>query len=119
MVIRAADGNISFTDILPKRHLFGPMKTARDSGVFAVEIRRLRGATIPTLDMYAFPAADQIAVYSLNEKKRIFTIKVKGSSPWPPWTFVVTRYALSPDGSLLAVLSNDSVKVYNLLHKTQ
>jgi hypothetical protein len=52
------------------------------------------------------PEVDHIAVYSLKEKRRIFTIRVKGGI-----------YELSPDGSLFATLSNLSngwVRVYKL-----
>lgn len=115
MAVRAMDGKLLMTDSLPKRHQFWPVAEARDSARFAVETTRMRGLTIPSLDMYAFPSADQLAVYSLKEKRKIFAIKLKGASPWPiDWRVPENECALSPDGSLLAILSNDSVRVYKL-----
>ena len=97
------------TDSLPKGHRFRTWNTtdARDSTNFAFETTRL--ALIPTLSFEAAFArdvvADQMAVYSLKEKRRIFTIKVREEDD---------DCALSPDGSLFATLSNGWARVYKL-----
>lgn len=107
-------GRLLFTDTLPKRYLFFSTTTARDSERFAVEISHLRGLTVPNLDMYAFGSPYQLRVYSLKRQESIFAVKLKGMSPWTPWKIVLNSFALSPDGSLLAILTNDSVRVYEL-----
>ena len=111
MEVRTMDGKLLMTDSLPKGHGFETWtaKDARDSTIFAVETTHLTlqltlAAEIP-LPTHS-PEVDHIAVYSLKEKRRIFTIRVKGGI-----------YELSPDGSLFATLSNLSngwVRVYKL-----
>lgn len=49
----------------------------------------------------------QVAVYDLNLRKRVFTVNVE---PLPQKDF---DFALSPDGSLLAVLNDGDVSVYS------
>jgi hypothetical protein len=105
------DGKLLFEDMLPKRHGFWPGATARDSDRFAVLKTRLRGLTIPSLDIYdASPSLDELSVYSVEEQRTIFTVRPMGTSPWTPWP----SYALSPDGSLLAISSRVSMEVYKL-----
>lgn len=114
MAILNIDGKLLFTDTPPQQHFFSSLAaTARDCGRFAAEIGRMRGLTIPGFDMYAFQSADQLRVYSLEKQGSIFAVKVKGTSPWIPKT-VLNSFSLSPDGSLLAILTNDSVRIYKL-----
>lgn len=116
MEFRSSDGKTLATDTLPKKYFFMPLgTTARDKGRFAVLVGRMRGLTIPSLDMYAFASGEQVAVYDIRTAKRVFTVGVKGPSPWPTawWPFYM-RFALSPNGSLLAILSNGSLSVYQL-----
>jgi hypothetical protein len=107
LVVRTIDGKLLMTDDLPKKREFRPLtaEDARDSTIFAVETVRLTGVEgmpfFPIIPMFHMPVPDQIAVYSLKEKRRIFSIRVKGGTRW------VGRYELSPDGSLFATLSND------------
>jgi len=114
LVVRTIDGKLLMTDDLPKKREFVPLtaKDARDSTIFAVETVRLTGLEgmplFPIIPMFHMPVPDQIAVYSLKEKRRIFSIRVKGG------TWGVGRYELSPDGSLFATLSNGWVRVYKL-----
>jgi len=109
MEVRTMDGKLLMTDSLPKGHWFQTWtaKDARGSTIFAVETTHLTwqltlAAEIP-LPAHS-PEVDQILVYSLKEKRRIFTIKAR-------WT---DECELSPDGSLFATLSNGWVRVYKL-----
>jgi hypothetical protein len=114
LVVRTIDGKPLMTDDLPKKHKFYPLtaKDARDSTIFAVETLRLTGVEgvpfFPIIPMFHMPVPDQIAVYSLKEKRRIFSIKVKGGY------LGVGKYELSPDGSLFATESNGWLRVYKL-----
>jgi hypothetical protein len=64
--------------------------------------------------MYAFPSDDEVTVYSLLERKAIYARKVKGTSPWPPFTEHHNRLAISSDGTLLAIFDDGILSVYNL-----
>ena len=78
---------------------------------------RLRGLRIDTLDMYPFQSEDRVIVYSIPQRGAIFIVKVKGISPWPTLTrshLVWNRIALSPDGQLLGIVSDEGVRVYAL-----
>jgi hypothetical protein len=75
---------------------------------------KMRGVTYEFLDMYAFPSDDHVTVYSLVEGKAIYARKVKGTSPWPPFTEHRNRLAISSDGALLAVFDDGILSVYHL-----
>lgn len=115
MEVRTIDGKLLMTDDLPKGQGLVPLTVvyARESTIFAVETTRVTlqlttvGETPIPMPMH-LPSPYQIAVYSLKEKRRIFSLKVKGGT-WGAGT-----YELSPDGSLFATLSNGWVRVYKL-----
>jgi hypothetical protein len=75
---------------------------------------RFRGIRSEPLDMYPFTANDQASVYSIKDRRGIFSIKLKGTSPWTPWDIHDNYLALSPDGTSLAVLSDGVLKLYQL-----
>lgn len=108
MEVRTIDGKLLMTDTLPKKQGFAPTTAAeaRDSTIFAVETTRLtlQIEAIPIPVPMHLPSGYQIAVYNLKENRRIFAIKTGG----------IYQYALSPDGSLFATLSNGWVRVYKL-----
>jgi hypothetical protein len=110
MAVRTTDGKLLMTDDLPKGQGLVPWTAvdARDSTIFAVETTRVTlqvttPETLIPIPMH-LPSPYQIAVYSLKEKRRIFAIKAGE----------LYQYALSPDGSLFATLSNGWVRVYKL-----
>lgn len=78
---------------------------------FAVILGRMRGLRSEPLDMYPFPSDDRVMVYSLIQRSSIFGLKVRGISPWYP-NATWNRIALSPDGLLLGIVSNEGVRVY-------
>lgn len=106
-----------FRQKVPKAGLFfySWPKSAISAGGerFAVILDKSRGLRSEPLDMYPFPADDRVMVYSLLQRAAIFGVKVKGQSPWSPnsaWNTI----ALSPDGLLLGIASNEGVRVYAL-----
>jgi hypothetical protein len=111
MAIHSVDGKLLMTDSLQKGHGFQNwnVANARDSMNFAFETDH--SPLLPTLAFETgfvrvpVPVPDHLAVYSLNEKRMIFTIKLRG---------IDDQYALSPDGSLSATLSNGWVRVYKV-----
>ncbi|MGH9773751.1 MAG: YncE family protein [Candidatus Acidiferrales bacterium] len=107
------EGKMLFTESLPKGHMWGSVTTSRDGHYFAIEQDRMRGLTIPTLDMYAFGSADQLVIYSLSNQAEVFRVKVQGVSPWYPKP-LFQQYALSPDGSLVAMITKGVVTTYRV-----
>jgi len=79
----------------------------------AVILDRMKGPRNDFLDVYPYPANDRVMVYDLHQRSAVFSVKVKGPSPWDPndhWN----RIAISPDGLLLGIVSNEGVEVYAL-----
>jgi hypothetical protein len=114
MAVANVDGTLLFRVILEKHRSFGSTLASSGGERFAVREDRQRGITWPGLDMYAFPSNDRVVVYSVPDRRAIYAVKVKGTSPWPPWEPHVNQLALSPDGTLLAVVSDEILKVYRL-----
>jgi hypothetical protein len=105
--LTAPDAKLHFSQLIPSR-----------GDRFAMIVDRMRGLRSEPLDMYPFPAADRVLVYSVPDQRPIFSVKVKGQSPWFPnhaWNSI----ALSPDGELLGIVSNDGVRVYALPSKQE
>jgi hypothetical protein len=80
---------------------------------FALIENKNRGSNNAALDMYFF-SNDRAVVYSIAERRAIYAVKIKGDSLWTPWKTHRNTLAVSPDGSLLAVLDGASLKVYRL-----
>ena len=57
---------------------------------------------------------DHVVVYDLGEKKAIYTRKLNGGSPWIPPFELRNRVALSADGTLLAILGDGIIEIYQL-----
>src|SRR5216684_4426486 len=53
-------------------------------------------------------------VYGIKDRRNIFSLKMKGTSPWTPWDVHDNYLALSPNGTHLAVLSDGVLKIYPL-----
>ncbi len=97
---------------LPEGRCWGGIITTSPGGqYFGVPEERLRGIKNETLDMYPFPSPEQFVVYRLPDIERIFRVKVEGISPWFPKQ-LVQKYALSPDGGRVAVMSNGVIRAY-------
>lgn len=119
MTVVNTDGSVLFQSRLPKSRSYGwgaldESSVSCDGERFAVIEDRWRGLESDFLDIYKFLANDEIVVYSIAERRAIYTLKVKGSSPWPPFTNRKTVFAMSPDGSLLAVVTDGVLRIYKL-----
>jgi hypothetical protein len=114
LAVVTTDGNPLFRVNLESRHLIGETAFSSGGQRFAVVQMRMRGVTNEILEMYAFPSDDQVVVYGLPERKAIYARKVKGTSPWPPFTEHRNRLAISSDGRLLAILDDGILSVYQL-----
>lgn len=112
MAVVTVEGALLFRVAL--RNGLGNPATSTGGERFALIESKSRGLTNEALDMYAFPSDDHVVVYSLHERMAIYTRKVKGTSPWSPWVVHRNRLALSPDGTLLAVLDDGMLAVYQL-----
>ena len=117
VIVKTLQGQELFSKTTPEGGLFfsGWSSSATSTGGerFALLIDRIRGLRNEPLDMYPFPANDRVVVYSVTKRGPIFSVRVKGPSPWYPRD-VWNRIALSPDGLLLGIVSNQGVRVYLL-----
>ena len=111
-------GSPLFTQAAPEAHLFFHQLIPSQGERFAMTLDRMRGLRSEPLDMYPFPSSDCVVIYGIPERKAIFSVKVKGQSPWPSFSWypkpVWNSIALSPDGQLLGIVSNEGVRVYSL-----
>jgi hypothetical protein len=118
MEVATVDGTQLFRVELPKKQSVEGAVTSIGGERFAVIEDRERGLTSKPLDIDAFPSNDRAVVYSIPEHRAIYSVKVKGTSPWPPWETHVNQLALSPDGTLLAVITDATLAVYRLPNST-
>jgi hypothetical protein len=108
-----------FIATLPEDSLYVPSwsvaATSTRGERFAVILDRSRGLRSDFFDLYPLQSEDRVVVYSISKRSAIFSLKVKGISPWlyqthAPWNVI----ALSPDGHLLGIVSDEGVGVYLL-----
>ena len=111
VLVATIEGKTLVTMSQPNGRELGSLVTSREDQYFGVVEERLRGLTIEPLDMYAFPSPEQFVVYSLSDMNERFRVKVEGLSPWSPKR-LVQRYAISPDGAFVAVMSNSIIRTY-------
>jgi hypothetical protein len=114
MSVATVDGTQKFQVELPKNRSFGGVATSIGGERFAVIENRQRGVTSAPLDMYAFPSNDRAVVYSITDRRAIYAVRVRGISPWTPWEDHVNQLAVSADGTLLAVITDGTLRVYQL-----
>jgi hypothetical protein len=111
MKVMTLEGPLLFSVNLPKKFSFARITTSTGGKRFACIVAELRGSA--ALDMDS-EFDDHVAVYDLGQKKAIYTRKVRGGSPWIPPFEHRNRIALSPDGTLLAILDHGVIGVYQL-----
>jgi len=107
-------GDVLFQITLPKGHYVLPPVTSAGEQRFAVIEGRLRGLTSEPLDMYPFGSNDRALVYSIKDRRAIFSLKLKGTSPWTPWNIHEHFLDISPDSTSLAMFSDSLLAIYTL-----
>jgi hypothetical protein len=111
MLVVTLEGSILFSVNLPRNFLFERIATSTGGKRFAYIETQLRGSR--ALDMSS-DFDDHVVVYDLAQKKAIYTRKLQGGSPWIPPFEYRNLIALSADGTLLAILHNGIIQVYQL-----
>jgi hypothetical protein len=112
--VATVSGDVLFQITLPKGHYLLPPVTSAGEQRFAIIEGRLRGLRSEPLDMYPFGSNDRVLVYSIKDRRAIFSLKLKGTSPWTPWNVHEHFLAVSPDGTSLAMFSDSLLAVYTL-----
>jgi hypothetical protein len=105
------EGDVLFKQKLADGNIWGPKVTTAGGSYFALVQEKFRGVTIDALDMYGYPTPDYLVVFSLDDKREVFRVRVAGVSPWTHRT-LFQDYALAPDGSEVAVLTDGVVRAY-------
>lgn len=118
VVVETIDGTELFRQPVPEPDLFIfqwlPTSAISSRGErFGVILGRMRGLRSEPLDIYPYLADDRVMVYGLREQAAVFSVRVKGTSPWYP-NFSWNRIALSPDGRLLGIVSSEGVRMFSL-----
>jgi hypothetical protein len=113
MAVATVDGTELFRVELPDKRLFSEVAPSGGDR-FAIMENRLRGLKNEMLDMYPFDSNDRVVIFSIAGRRAIYAVRVKGVSPWLPLAGQRDEFALSPDGSLLAVIADANLKAYSL-----
>jgi hypothetical protein len=111
MAVVTIEGAVLINVNLPKKFYFAQMATSTGGQRFAYIETEERGSR--ALDMSS-TFDDHVVVYDLGEKKAIYTRKLNGGSPWIPPFELRNRVALSADGTLLAILGDGIIEIYQL-----
>jgi hypothetical protein len=102
------EGKFVLTDHSEKHESFdgGKIAAAQSGAVLAAALAKGKGGGFFDTDVHQTGA--RIAVYYLSLKRRVLTVE---ASPVPTCDY---DFALSPDGSKLAILNDDTVSVWCL-----
>jgi hypothetical protein len=117
LCVASVDGSVLFRINLPDKSFVGSWVTSVGSETFALRGMKMRGLRNENLDMYPFTSDDNLVVYSVSTRMAIYSIKLKGNSPWPTFTphDYTNQLALSPTGTLIAIVNDGILKVYQIL----
>jgi hypothetical protein len=115
MSIATVQGKILFTARLPKGRFYAAV-ASRGGDRFAVVENELRGLRSQPLDMYPFQSNKRVLVFSVSEQRAIYAVGVKGTSPWSPWAIHANQTAISPDGTILALFRDTTLRLFRLPH---
>jgi hypothetical protein len=119
LALETVEGTELFNARLPDDGFYLPSwsvaATSTRGERFGVILDRSRGLRNENLDLYPLQSQDRVVVYSSSSRGAIYSVKVKGISPWPTQKHSVWNViALSPDGQLLGIVSDEGVRVYVL-----
>jgi len=116
LFVVSVNGSVLFRIDLPDKLFVGARVTSIGGETFALREMRLRGLRNENLDMYPFASDDTLVVYSVATRMAIYSIKLKGLSPWPTWAphDYTNQLALSPTGRLIAVVNDGILKIYQI-----
>lgn len=121
LVVETVDADKTTRLAVPEAGLYFPPDSASAISTqrtrFSVILDRFRGLRSDGLDMYPFLSEDRAVVYSIPQPRVIFSVRVKGRSPWPFLALshpIWNKSTLSPDGQLLGIVSDEGVRVYGL-----
>jgi hypothetical protein len=114
MAVTTVEGEILFLVRSPEKYSFESPVVSAGGARFAVIEDRIRGLRSEPLDMYPFQSNDRAIVYSVADRRSIYSVGLKGTSPWTPWDWHHNQLALSPEGIHLAILSDRVLRVYGL-----
>jgi hypothetical protein len=119
LALQTVEGIELFNSTLPEAGLYlsswSMTATSTQGERFAVILGRSRGLNNRSLDLYPLQSQDRVVVYSISKRSAIYSVKVTGVSPWPTQKHPVWNViAVSPDGQLLGVVSDEGVRVYVL-----
>jgi hypothetical protein len=88
-------------------HVEAEVAASRNGKVFAVSLMRAKGGAFDTA---VHRSKTTVVVYDLERRSTILRVEV---SPLPRTTY---HFALAPDGSLLAVMADSIVSIYETTH---
>jgi hypothetical protein len=109
------DGQALFHHVLPENQKFAiPITMSASGSTFAALITRKRGIDNPDVGLNAVQVDDRVVVYSVRSRGPVLSVKVKGMSPWRRGGINWNTIALSPEGHLLAIASNEDIRVYEV-----
>ena len=116
LIVETITGKELFSQTVRNTDLFSrsPLATSRGTDRFALIFQRMKGVENELIDL-RYLADGRVIVFSVPQKRVISTVKAYGRSPLD-WTFhyAWNRIALSPNGLLLAVISDKEAQVYAL-----
>ena len=82
----SVNGSVLFRIDLPDKLFVGSRVTSIGGATFALREMRMRGLRNENLDVWQFASDDTLVVYSVSARMAIYSIKLKGISPWPTRT---------------------------------
>lgn len=120
LTLATVEGAVLFQVSPVDKQMFGTPPVPSSGGArFVVVEGRMRGARNDGLDMYPFYATDNATVYSVNNDRPVFSLKLQGTSPWTPWHAIQNVAALSPDGHSLAIISDGVLEVFEVTNGSE